>query len=81
MDGTRPSDGEGHVQTIEPRTAEMPPVNAKKADGLAEALRRKGVELAWATIDAIAISEFHSVEFPFDHPCLLATYRRHSIVN
>jgi hypothetical protein len=45
-------------------------VDAEEGYGPAVAVRRKGIELAGATIGAVAIAEFEAMDFPCGH-CLL----------
>jgi hypothetical protein len=67
-----PGDSEGHIKSIELRVAEMSLRDAEEPNRLAESMRWKGVELAWTSIGTVAVSELHSVKFPFGHsgsPC------------
>src|SRR5579885_1271087 len=65
--GPRPPHGEGHVEPVEARRPETAPVDPEEADGPAMAVRRQRVELARATVGAVAVAELEAVNFPIDH--------------
>src|SRR5206468_9918189 len=67
MHCTRPSYGEGHVETVQFGCAVMSLVDLEKADRPAIAVSWQRIELAGAAISAIAVAKFQAMDFPIGH--------------
>jgi hypothetical protein len=67
MDGAGPAEDRRGTQAIKPRASVKALLDVEHGEPAAVAMGGEGVELAGATVVAVAVAEFAAFDFPLGH--------------